>query len=311
MIDLTDQKECNLCPHHCGIDRTSKKLGFCRAGKDPLISSAMAHHGEEPPISGTCGSGTIFFSNCNMRCVYCQNYQISQSSAGTRYDVNGLSNLMLGLQSRGCHNINLVSPTIWLATIIPAIGKAKSSGLEIPIVYNTGGYEDPDIIRQLEGLIDIYMPDMRYSDDNKALKYSGVSEYVMYNREAVIEMYRQVGTLSLDKDGIARRGLLVRLLVLPGDISGIADTLKFLKDEVSLHTYLSIMSQYHPAYKARSLPGLDRQVTIKEYQMVTSYSHKLGFNNGWTQDHMSLEEDGYIPDFDDSEVFKSNKEGGN
>jgi len=297
---------CTLCPHRCRADRLSGEKGFCGAGKDMVISSAMPHHGEEPPISGTGGSGTIFFSHCNMGCCYCQNYQISQEHEGYTSSPRELAEKMLSMADCGVHNINLVSPTIWLPGILEALHRAAGYGLDIPIVYNTGGYEDPTVIRMLEGIVDIYMPDMRYSSNEYGEKYSSVKDYVKYNRKSIKEMYRQVGRLRINKHGIASKGLLVRLLVLPDDISGIKGTLDFLKDNLSTNISLSIMAQYHPCYKADDYPELSRRISPKEYSEVLEYAAKLGFKYGWTQDHAGLDasNDPFIPDFSKKEVFR-------
>jgi len=297
---------CSLCPHRCGVNRNTGREGFCRSGARPAVSTFMVHHGEEPPISGTRGSGTIFFSNCNMRCVYCQNYQISQESEDTEISIEELAANMIGLQGKEVHNINLVSPTIWVPQILEAVLTAKKSGFDLPIVYNTGGYDHPGTIRILEGIIDIYMPDIRYSDDSLAEKYSGIKEYKKFNRESILEMYRQVGDLLIDKNGIAKKGLLIRLLVLPGNIGGIKDTLDFIRNELSAGVYLSIMAQYHPAYRANGYPELSRRVSMGEYLEIVDHAHKLGLECGWTQDHSGLEpgKDEFIPDFNKENVFK-------
>jgi putative pyruvate formate lyase activating enzyme len=297
---------CVICPHKCKVNRKSQEKGFCNAGYNPVISSVMPHHGEEPPISGSRGSGTIFFSYCNMKCVYCQNYQISQEFEGTEYGTSELADSMIKLQNLRCHNINFVSPTIWIPQIVKALSAARKKGLSVPTVFNTGGYDNPKIINMLDGIIDIYMPDMRYSDDNMAIKYSMVEEYVRYNRQSVKEMYRQVGGLKLDAAGVAVRGLLVRLLVLPENIGGIKKTLNFIKNELSTDIYLSIMAQYHPAYRAFEYQKLSRMITAKEYLEVVNYAEKLGFSSGWTQDYISLnsQKDLFIPDFKDKKVFK-------
>jgi putative pyruvate formate lyase activating enzyme len=317
-IDLLDKmlNSCVLCPQRCKVDRKKGQKGFCGAGYLPAVSSAITHHGEEPPISGSNGSGTIFFSHCNMRCVYCQNYQISQKFEGQVISIERLSELMLELQNKNCHNINFVSPTIWIPQIIKAASIAIKNGLKIPFVYNTGGYDNPGIIKMLDGIIDIYMPDIRYSRDSEADKYSSAKDYVKFNRKSIIEMYRQVGDLKLDRkrtnrngtrrNGVAVKGLLIRLLVLPNNIGGIKETLEFIKNELSANVYLSIMAQYHPEYKACSYPELSRRITSKEYYGVVNYAEKLGFTNGWIQDYISLseEEDLFIPDFKKKEVFK-------
>ncbi len=297
---------CTICPHKCRVNRKQSAAGFCRAGYIPVVSSVMAHHGEEPPISGTRGSGTIFFSHCNMQCDYCQNYQISQKHTGMLYTAPELAHSMLKLQESGVHNINLVSPSIWIPQIIEALALARISGLNIPIIYNTGGYDDPDMIKMLNGIIDIYMPDIRYSSSEMAKKYSHIKNYVEFNRAAISEMYRQAGILKLDKSGIAKKGLIIRLLVMPGDIAGINKTLDFLKNELSVDIHLSIMAQYHPEYNARSIPIISRRISEEEYYKVTDYAEELGFYNGWTQEYSSLSEDEdlFIPDFKNEKVFK-------
>ena len=297
---------CVICPHKCKVNRKSQEKGFCNAGYNPVISSVMPHHGEEPPVSGNRGSGTIFFSYCNMKCVYCQNYQISQEFEGTEYGTSELADSMIKLQNLRCHNINFVSPTIWVPQIVKALSAARKKGLSVPTVFNTGGYDNPKIIKMLDGIIDIYMPDMRYSNNNMAIKYSMVEEYVRYNRQSVKEMYRQVGGLKLDAAGVAVRGLLVRLLVLPENIGGIKKTLDFIKNELSTDVYLSIMAQYHPAYRAFEYQKLSRMIKAKEYLEVVNYAEKLGFSSGWTQDYISLnsQKDLFIPDFKDKKVFK-------
>jgi len=299
-------KNCSLCPHKCEVDRYSGTDGFCRTGVKPKVSTSMVHHGEEPPISGSMGSGTIFFSNCNMRCVYCQNYQISQESEGEEISIESLAGNMIKLKEKGVHNINLVSPTIWIPQIIKAFSIAGKSGPDIPFVYNTGGYDHPGIIKMLEGIVDIYMPDIRYSNDSMALKYSGIKDYVRFNRDSILEMYRQVGDLELDKNGIAKKGLLIRLLVLPENIGGIKDTLDFIKNRLSCNVYLSIMAQYHPAHIAHKYPQLSKRVSTGEYLKIVEYARELGLDRGWTQDHGSLEagEDEFIPDFSEENVFK-------
>lgn len=302
--------KCMICPHKCGVDRIKGKKGFCGAGYKPVISSAIPHHGEEPPISGTGGSGTIFFSYCNMKCVYCQNYQISQESEGAEHSIEELAESMLDLQNSGCHNINFVSPTIWIPQIIKALHIARNKNLLIPTVFNTGGYDNPEIIKMLDGAIDIYMPDMRYSDDKAAEEYSLVKEYTFYNRQSVKEMYRQVGGLKLSKEGVATEGLLIRLLVLPDNIGGIKETLDFIKNELSTDVYLSIMAQYHPVYKAHKYPELNRTITSKQYLEVIKYAERKGFSCGWTQDYLSPDskEDLFIPDFKDKKIFKYYKD---
>ena len=298
-------EKCALCPHKCRVDRIKGEKGFCSAGYKPCVSSAMAHHGEEPPISGNRGSGTVFFSYCNMKCIYCQNYQISQQHEGHTISVEDLAETMISLQKSGCHNINFVSPSIWIPQIVKSFHRAAEKGLNIPLVYNTGGYDSPAAIKMLEGIIDIYMPDMRYSSNEMAEKYSGIKNYVENNRLSLKEMYRQVGGLIVDKKGVAKKGLLIRLLVLPSNIGGIKETLEFIKYELSEKVYLSIMAQYHPEYDACRFPELSRRITLKEYRDVTGYASKLGLIKGWVQDHFALEgEDLFRPDFRRKKVFR-------
>jgi len=273
---------CDLCPFECKVNRLNGEIGVCRADKELYISSYNLHFGEEPPISGYRGSGTIFFTHCLSRCVYCQNYPISQMGYGNRYSIDEFANIMLYLQKSGAHNINLVTPTHYAAHIILALNIAKEKGLNIPIVYNTFGYEKLDVLHALKGLVNIYLVDMRYSSDEMALKYSRVKNYVEINRAAVKEMYNQVGNLKIE-DGVAKRGIVVRLLVLPENISGTIDTLRFLAEQISPDVYISLMSQYFPAHRAFNYPPLDRRITEEEYKRVFSERERLGMNNGWVQ----------------------------
>ena len=274
---------CDLCPFDCKVNRLNGEIGVCRANDELYISSYNIHYGEEPPISGYRGSGTIFFTHCLSRCVYCQNYPISQLGYGNKYTIDELAEIMLYLQKRGAHNINLVTPTHYIAHIVSALEIAKNKGLNIPVVYNTFGYEKLDVLKILEGIVDIYLVDMRYSSDEIALKYSRVKNYVEINRNAVKEMHRQVGNLKME-NGIAKKGVIVRLLVMPEDISGTTDTLRFLAKEVSKDIYISLMSQYFPAHRAFKYPPLDRGITKDEYQRVLLERERLGMNNGWVQE---------------------------
>ncbi|MBI4974546.1 MAG: radical SAM protein [Candidatus Omnitrophica bacterium] len=277
-------KSCAICPRRCGADRTNKKTGYCRAPLNPVVYSYSPHYGEEPPLSGTKGSGTIFFTHCNMKCVYCQNYYFSQLDNGEEISVERLSAIMLYLQRGGCHNINLVSPTHFVPQILTAMEIAMERGLDIPIVYNTSGYELPDTIKLLDGVVDIYMPDMRYSNNAMAKKYSDAVNYVECNRSSILEMQRQVGDLIIDDNGIAQKGLVIRLLVLPEDISGTKDTLKFIKDKISKNAYVSIMSQYYPTFKAYNYKEISRGISIWEYGIIVDAAKNLGLNNGWIQE---------------------------
>jgi putative pyruvate formate lyase activating enzyme len=277
-------KRCVICPRKCGVDRTAGRTGYCRAPLNPVIYSYLSHQGEEPAISGKRGSGTIFFTHCNMKCVYCQNYYFSQLDKGEEIAVEKLASIMIRLQKRSCHNINLVSPSHFVPQIVMALEAAVENGLEIPIVYNTSGYDLADTIEILAGIIDIYLPDMRYSDNAMAKKYSDACDYVERNREAVSEMYNQTGDLAMDKNGVAKKGLIVRLLALPGGISGTGETLKFIKESISEDTYLSIMSQYYPTFKAYNFKELSSGVTAQEYKNIVDEARRLGLNNGWVQE---------------------------
>ena len=276
---------CRVCPRECGVNRLrNDRLGFCRSGLNPVISSVSPHHGEEPPLSGTKGSGTIFLTNCNLRCAYCQNYPISQLGNGTERTPGELACQMIWLQEQGCHNLNLVTPTHFMPQILKALGVARERGFNLPIVYNTSGYESLEALRLLDGIVDIYLPDMRYSDDSVARTYSAAPHYPEINRAAVKEMFRQVGNLVLDEDGIATRGLIVRHLVLPNGLSGTEGVMKFLAEEISKDVYISLMSQYFPAYKAHEFSKLSRRITSEEYEEAYHIMQKYGLENGWIQD---------------------------
>lgn len=277
-------KKCGLCPRSCNVDRTAGQKGFCRAGMRPAVYSYGPHHGEEPPISGKRGSGTIFFTHCNARCVYCQNYRFSQESDEKEISIEELSRIMLELEEGGCHNINLVTPTHYSPQIVEAVQCARGEGLKIPIVYNTSGYELADVIKLLDGIVSIYLTDMRYSDDSMAEKYSSAPGYKENSRNALIEMHRQVGNLKLDRAGIGVKGVVVRCLVLPNGISGTEDTLEFIASRISKDTYISLMSQYYPVHKAYLYPELSRRISDAEYKAVMDKMHSLGLNKGWIQD---------------------------
>ncbi len=277
-------KNCTLCPRRCQINRLNDQLGICRTGKEIKVSSHNLHFGEEPPISGSQGSGTIFFAYCNLRCVFCQNYPISQLGHGNPVTSEGLGSIMLKLQQQGAHNINLVTPTHLLPQIVRALYWASLRGLYLPIVYNSGGYESVETLSLLDGLIDIYLPDAKYSDEKQAVKYSSAPNYWEVNKLALKEMYRQVGNLEINQEGVAGHGLLVRHLVLPEGISGSEKILKFLAEEISPDLWLSLMAQYHPAHQANSFPELSRRLTAEEYQKILDLADSLGMKNGWRQE---------------------------
>jgi len=271
--------DCDLCPRYCRVDRRDTVKGaLCHTGAQAVVHSFGPHHGEEDPLRGTRGSGTIFFAWCNLRCVYCQNWDISQKGIGREVSAQELADMMLELQAMGCHNINLVSPSHVVAQVIASVAIAAEKGLHLPLVYNTGGYDSPEALRLLDGIVDIYMPDMKYADPENARRYSRARDYVEVNRAAVKEMHRQVGDLVLDKNGIARRGLLVRHLVLPGDLAGTADVTAFLAREVSADTYVNLMDQYHPCYRADSYPPLNSSLSPEEYAQARADACSAGLH---------------------------------
>jgi len=255
---------CRLCPRECRVNRTAGELGNCRAGFKPKVSSYHQHFGEEYCLVGRFGSGTIFFTHCNLHCVYCQNYDISQHGIGREITIENLARMMMELQELGCHNINLVTPTPWVPQIVEALSLAEQNGLNIPIVYNCGGYESVETLKMLEGIIDIYMPDIKYGDNKKGEKYSKVPDYWDVVRKALKEMHRQVGDLIIE-NGIAKKGLLIRHLVLPNDLADSKKCLEFITNEISENTFVNIMDQYYPAYRANEYPELSRRIKPKEY----------------------------------------------
>jgi putative pyruvate formate lyase activating enzyme len=270
-------EDCDLCARYCFVNRRKTTEGaVCRTGERAVVASYGAHHGEEDPLRGSRGSGTIFFSWCNLRCVFCQNWDISQKGVGREVEPAEIADMMLELQRQGCHNINFVSPSHVVAQIIAAVHDAAQRGLRLPLVYNTGGYDSPEALALLDGIVDIYMPDVKYGDSALARRYSKVRNYVEANQAAVREMHRQVGDLVLDENGVALRGLLVRHLVLPEDIAGTWKVLEFLAEEVSRDTYLNLMDQYRPCYRADEYPELDRPVSGAEYADALATAERLG-----------------------------------
>jgi putative pyruvate formate lyase activating enzyme len=270
-------EDCDLCARYCRVNRRVTTEGaVCRTGERAVVASYGAHHGEEDPLRGRRGSGTIFFSWCNLRCVFCQNWDISQKGIGRETEPAGIADMMLDLERQGCHNINLVSPSHVVAQIIAAVHDAARRGLRLPLVYNTGGYDSPEALALLDGVVDIYMPDMKYGDSSLARKYSKVRDYVAANQAAVREMHRQVGDLVLDEHGIALRGLLVRHLVLPDGVAGTDQVLAFLANEISRNTYLNLMDQYRPCYRVDEYPELDRPITADEYRDALAAAARLG-----------------------------------
>jgi len=282
-------KSCDICPRGCNLNRLEDKVGFCKTAKLPEVYSFMSHHGEEPPVSGTRGSGTIFFSRCNMGCVYCQNYEFSQLGKGREYEFTELAKIMLTLQESGCHNINLVTPTHVLPQILKALEIAICQGLRVPLVYNTGGYESVETIRLLDGIVDIYLADMRYADGVISQKLSFAPDYPEYNQEAIKEMHRQVGVAEFDKEGLIRRGLIIRHLVLPNHLSGTDRIMRFIAENISEDTYISLMSQYLPYYKASAYPEISRRLKNDEYEEARKILERYNLLNGWIQESYGSE----------------------
>ena len=290
---------CDICPRQCRVNRLEGELGFCHSGRRPIVASFCAHHGEEPALSGSRGSGTVFFGNCNLRCVYCQNYQISQDykrQKANETDCQTLARHMLHLQDDlGCHNINLVSPSHFVPQIVKALLEAIPLGLKIPLVYNSNGYDSLETLRELDGIIDIYLPDLKYASDTYAHKFSRARQYVFHSRNAVREMFRQVGELVLDDAGIAQRGLIVRHLILPNGIAGSRQSFNWLAKEVSPKVAVSLMSQYHPAHRAYKYPLLSRPIKPSEYEEALAAMEAAGLEQGWAQAMPSHHH--YLPDF--------------
>ncbi len=269
-------KNCKLCPRECKVDRTAGKRGVCRTGNKPFVSSWGPHFGEERPLVGTHGSGTIFFGNCNLRCIFCQNYSISHLGEGNEMSFERLAEVMLELQAAGCHNINLVTPTHQMPMILRAVSIGVQQGLALPIVYNCGGYESLEAVRLLDGVIDIYMPDFKYADPEMSFKYSTARDYPSVAKAVIREMHRQVGELVMDESGIALRGLLLRHLVLPEGVAGTREVVRFIAEEISKDTYVNIMNQYYPCFKAFECPPLDRRITREEFAEAIKLALEAG-----------------------------------
>ena len=275
-------EKCELCPRKCGVNRLKGQIGFCKAGFLPMVSSFHAHFGEEPPISGKDGSGTIFFTHCSLRCAFCQNHPISQSGQGREISIEELAGMMLDLEGQGCHNINFVTPTHYMPEVLEAVFIAKEKGLKVPLVYNCGGYESMEALEVLDGVIDIYMPDMKYSDNNAAKKYSNAPDYFEINKKAVKEMYRQAEYLEIEK-GIAKKGILIRHLVLPDNLAGSKEIFEFIARELSPDTYINIMAQYYPCHLAHKFPEIGRRITAREYMEAIRLAKVAGLKNGFRQ----------------------------
>ncbi len=294
-------KACNICPKDCKVNRTNNDYSFCLSGYLPVVSSYTPHFGEEPVISGTRGAGNIFFGNCNLRCMFCQNYLISQNWKVERTNeisFDRLADIMIELQNKGCHNIGLVSPTHFSAQIIKGIYLAVQKGLKIPIVYNTNGYDSVEMIKLYDGIADIYLPDFKYGNNEYAKKYSRADDYFEKAKEAVKEMYRQVGEELFYEDDVVVRGLIIRHLVLPNDLSDTEPVFKFISKELNPRVHVSVMSQYYPTFKSSRDILIDRKLRESEYNRVLRLMDKYGLENGWTQELESF--DTYRPEFDKS-----------
>lgn len=274
-------EECRICPNECMARRADGETGDCHSTDQVIVSSVGPHFGEEPPLVGSMGSGTIFFTNCNLSCEFCQNYDISHLGIGNKVSIDDLAKSMLKLQQRGCHNINLVTPTHFTVQIVEALILATERGLELPIVYNCGGYESVETLKLLEDIVDIYMPDIKYSVDENALKFSGIQNYWEVVTDAIKEMHRQVGDLKISRRGIAQRGMLIRHLVLPSDIAGSKKVIDFVAEEISTDSYLNIMDQYHPSFNAFRFNKLNRRITPSEYKEVIDYAISKGLRKGF------------------------------
>lgn len=289
-------ESCKMCPHECKVNRLNGNIGRCRSTDKIKIALVSLHQYEEPCISGKNGSGTIFFSNCNLSCMYCQNYEISQEGKGFEISIEELAKIMLEQQNKGAHNINLVTPTMYAVQIIEAIKIAKGKGLNIPILYNTNGYESVETINMLNGYIDVYMPDLKYYSDDIAKKYSNVDKYFMVTTKAIKKMISQVGYPIFDEEGMIKKGVIIRHLVLPNHMQNTKNILKWIKENLSDRVYVSVMAQYFPTYKAKEDLLLNRKINKKEYKQIENFLYTLDLKNGYMQELGEHEEE-YVPDF--------------
>lgn len=284
---------CNICPRGCKVEREGA-VGFCRMGAKPVLAKAFLHMWEEPCISGSRGSGTVFFSGCNLRCVYCQNYQISHENFGRELTIDQLASVFLSLQNKGAHNINLVTPAHFITQIRDAIHKAE--GLKLPVIYNSNGYESIKGMVLMDGIVDVYLPDLKYCTPEVSKKYSGAPDYFQTATQAILEMYRQVGSPVFDNEGIITRGLIIRHLILPGLTRESISILKWIRENLPGDVPVSLMSQYTPYHKASEFPEIDRRITRREYEKVLDSFYRLGFEHGYIQERESASEE-YIPEF--------------
>lgn len=290
-------EKCNICPHECGINRKNGQIGRCKASDKIKIALYSIHDFEEPCISGEKGSGTVFFSNCNLNCDFCQNYEISQEGKGKEITIERLAEIFIEQQERNVENINLVTPTSYAIQIVEAIKIARKNGLEIPIVYNTNGYESIETLKILNGYIDIYLPDLKYYYNDIAKKYSKVDKYFKIATEAIKEMYKQVGNPVLNEEGIMQKGLMIRHLVLPNNIDNSKKVLKWIKENIDKEVFVSVMAQYFPTHKAKEIEEINRKLTIEEYEEIEQYLYDLDIENGYIQELGEHEEE-YVPKWD-------------
>lgn len=281
---LKELDRCNICPHNCNINRNVGKIGRCRATDKIKIALYSTHNFEEPCVSGENGSGTVFFSNCNLNCVFCQNYEISQLGKGKEITIEGLANIFLIQQEKGVENINLVTPTSYVPQIIEAIKIAKKEGLNLPFIYNTNGYENIETIKMLEGYVDIYLPDLKYAENKLAKEYSKVDNYFEIATKAIKEMVKQVGTPKLNERGIMKKGVMIRHLVLPNNIENSKKVLKWIVENLPKEIYISVMAQYFPTYKAKEIKEINRKITNEEWRKIEEYIQYLGIKNGYVQE---------------------------
>lgn len=289
--------ECNVCPHKCKVNRLEGKSGRCKCNDKIKIALVSTHMYEEPCISGTNGSGTIFFSNCNLSCKFCQNYEISQLGKGYEITIEELASIMVKQQEAGVHNINLVTPTMYAYQIIEAIKIARKNGLNIPIIYNSNGYENVETIKDLKGYIDVYLPDLKYYSNEIAVKYSKAPNYFEIVSKAILEMISQVGEPIFDKDGMIKKGVMIRHLVLPNHIQNSKNVLKWIKENIPEEIYIDVMAQYFPTYKAKEDELINRKLTKREYKEIENYFYLLDFKNGYMQELGEHEEE-YVPKWD-------------
>ena len=294
---MQELEKCKIWPHNCGVNRLNGNIGRCKSNGNIKLAMASIHNFEEPCISGENGSGTVFFSNCNMNCVFCQNYKISQQGLGREISIEELAEIFIDEQNKNAENINLVTPTMYVYHIIEAIKIAKNKGLKIPIVYNSNGYENVETIKKLDGYIDIYLPDLKYYDDDLAFKYSGVKNYFENATSAIKEMYNQVGSPVLDENGMMKKGLIIRHLVLPNNLQNSKDVLKWINDNIDKKVFVSVMAQYFPTNKAKDFPEINRKLTKEEYEEIENYLYSLDLDNGYIQELGEHEEE-YVPDFE-------------